>query len=152
MAKTPMLCPFSERLCEECETYRGRHYYLCMCEKYRGYIKPKEPVNYDGHVKTYSFETLKRLFEPWYAAESKPQQEFKLKLKVIDMETGESRRCEPEEAKGWKWDDPIIMRVVNGGQVISWENLEDIIRYQETKGTKEIAVYEAPRFMLLGGG
>ncbi len=36
MAKTDMLCPFSGRLCEECSLYRGRHYYMCYCEKYRG--------------------------------------------------------------------------------------------------------------------
>jgi hypothetical protein len=33
-----MRCPFSSRLCEECALYRGRHYYLCFCEKYRGYL------------------------------------------------------------------------------------------------------------------
>ena len=38
MAKTDMMCPFSGRLCEECSLYRGRHYYLCFCEKYRGYL------------------------------------------------------------------------------------------------------------------
>jgi hypothetical protein len=36
MAKTKMLCPFSDKLCEECPLYRGRHYYLCFCSKYRG--------------------------------------------------------------------------------------------------------------------
>ena len=38
MAKTIMKCPFSKGLCEECAIYRGRHYFLCFCEKYRGYI------------------------------------------------------------------------------------------------------------------
>lgn len=33
-----MICPFSGRLCEECSLYRGRHYFLCFCEKYRGYL------------------------------------------------------------------------------------------------------------------
>ena len=37
MAKARMMCPFSNKLCEECALYRGRHYYLCFCEKYRGY-------------------------------------------------------------------------------------------------------------------
>jgi hypothetical protein len=36
MAKTRMLCPFSGELCKECPVYRGRHYYLCFCQKYRG--------------------------------------------------------------------------------------------------------------------
>ena len=38
MAKTKMLCPFSGNLCEECALYRGRHYYLCFCDKYRGHL------------------------------------------------------------------------------------------------------------------
>ena len=38
MAKTKMMCPFSDKLCKECALYRGRHYYLCFCEKYRGYM------------------------------------------------------------------------------------------------------------------
>ncbi len=39
MAKTGMICPFSGRLCEDCASYRGRHYFLCFCEAYRGYMK-----------------------------------------------------------------------------------------------------------------
>jgi hypothetical protein len=38
VAKERMICPFSNRLCEECALYRGRHYYLCFCQKYRGYL------------------------------------------------------------------------------------------------------------------
>jgi hypothetical protein len=36
MAKTKMLCPFSGELCKDCPVYRGRHFYLCFCSKYRG--------------------------------------------------------------------------------------------------------------------
>ena len=42
MAKTRVICPFSGRLCEECSLYRGRHYFLCFCEKYRGYLDGPE--------------------------------------------------------------------------------------------------------------
>jgi hypothetical protein len=42
MAKTKMLCPFTNKLCRECAQYRGRHYYLCYCSKYRGYIGDPE--------------------------------------------------------------------------------------------------------------
>jgi hypothetical protein len=38
VAKQKMMCPISDRLCEECALYRGRHYYLCFCQKYRGYL------------------------------------------------------------------------------------------------------------------
>ena len=46
MAKTKMLCPFSKELCRECPQYRGRHYYLCYCTKYRGYLGDR--VNESG--------------------------------------------------------------------------------------------------------
>jgi hypothetical protein len=42
MAKIKMLCPFSKKLCRECAQYRGRHYYLCFCSKYRGYLGNSE--------------------------------------------------------------------------------------------------------------
>jgi hypothetical protein len=38
MAKTKMLCPFSGELCRDCPVYRGRHFYLCFCAKYRGHL------------------------------------------------------------------------------------------------------------------
>ncbi len=45
MAKKRMLCPFSGKLCKECALYRGRHYYLCFCKEYRGYLdEPGEAV------------------------------------------------------------------------------------------------------------
>jgi len=45
MAKTKMLCPFTKELCRECAQYRGRHYYLCFCSKYRGYIGDPDDRN-----------------------------------------------------------------------------------------------------------
>jgi hypothetical protein len=43
VAKIQMVCPFSNKVCEECALYRGRHYYLCFCTKYRGHLgKPGE--------------------------------------------------------------------------------------------------------------
>jgi len=36
MAKARMICPFSGTICKECSIYRGRHYFLCYCENYRG--------------------------------------------------------------------------------------------------------------------
>ena len=38
MAKIRMLCAFSGKLCKECPVYRGRHYYLCFCDEYRGHL------------------------------------------------------------------------------------------------------------------
>jgi len=42
MAKIKMLCPFSGELCRECPQYRGRHYYLCFSNKYRGHLAGAE--------------------------------------------------------------------------------------------------------------
>jgi hypothetical protein len=39
MAKQDMICSFSSKLCQECAIYRGRHYYLCFSEKYRGRLE-----------------------------------------------------------------------------------------------------------------
>jgi|PlaIllAssembly_1097288.scaffolds.fasta_scaffold3763229_1 hypothetical protein len=38
MAKEQVICPFSKKLCAECALYRGRHYFLCYCQTYRGYL------------------------------------------------------------------------------------------------------------------
>jgi len=49
VAKERMICPFSKRLCEECAFYRGRHYYLCFCPDYRGYLgQPGELAKRDA--------------------------------------------------------------------------------------------------------
>lgn len=45
MAKIDMFCPFSEDLCQECPQYRGRHYYLCFYNRYRGYIGESKAEN-----------------------------------------------------------------------------------------------------------
>ncbi|MFC2050137.1 hypothetical protein ACFLTN_03045 [Chloroflexota bacterium] len=45
MAKTEMVCPFSNKVCEECALYRGRHYFLCFCERYRGHLSKPGRTN-----------------------------------------------------------------------------------------------------------
>ena len=148
MAKLPMRCPFNEKLCEECQLYRGRHYYLCTNEHYRGYIKSKKKVEHDGHFKQVDLETIKKLFEPWSIAWDKPAGKSNIKLKVIDLESGITRVCTVEEAKKWDWDNPRTMRTVFGGHVASFHKLLEIIHFQEEKGTEEIKIIEAPQFML----
>jgi len=36
MAKHKILCPISGSPCIECAIYRGRHYYLCYSQNYKG--------------------------------------------------------------------------------------------------------------------
>jgi hypothetical protein len=148
MAKLPMRCPFNEKMCEECQLFRGRHYYLCTNPNYRGYIKSQKKVDADGANKTLDMDTIKKLFEPWSTEGKKPAGKSDMKLKVMYMETGESKICDIAEAEKWVWDDPLTMRVVFGGHVSSLDKLIDIARYQEAKGVKEITIIEAPRFML----
>lgn len=75
MAKTRMICPFSNRLCEECPLYRGRHYFLCFCEKYRGYLgetghaikqpdSPAKGLRYSGKYEIPIIK-LKAAFDPF---------------------------------------------------------------------------------------
>jgi len=49
VAKKKMICPFSKGLCIECPQYRGRHYYLCFCTKYRGYLGEARDGDATGH-------------------------------------------------------------------------------------------------------
>jgi len=151
MAKAEMLCTFNRRLCTECPLYRGRHYYLCFNEKYRGYIgKSKRKIKSGVAQHSINLQTLGKLMEPWTGRQM--EAEPTVKLKVIDMETGKVRVCQLDEAKTWDWSNPEIMRVVDGFQVTSWDKLVEIAGYKAERGYQEVEVYEAPRFMLLGGG
>jgi hypothetical protein len=75
-----------------------------------------------------------------------------MKLKVIDVENRTTRTCEFNETKEWNWDNPEMMRVIDGWQVTSTEMLFEIMCYKAEKGFEEVELYEAPRFMLLAGG
>ena len=148
MAKLPMRCPFNEKMCEECQLYRGRHYYLCANEHYRGYIKSERKVKRDINVAPLDIKTIKRLFEPWSVTDNKLDGTSKMQLKVVDLERGTTTIYTVDEAKKWNWDDPRTMRTIFGGQVASYKKLLEIVRFQEEKGVKEITIIEAPRFML----
>jgi hypothetical protein len=151
MAKINMLCPFSHRLCDECPLYRGRHYYLCFCDKYRGYIgESKESTKSGTDHHSVDFQALRKLMEPW--AGRRVEAEPKVKLKVIDMESGKVRVCKLDEARTWDWGNPEMMRMIGGVQITSWDKLVELVSFKAKKGYQEVEVYEAPRFMLLGGG
>jgi hypothetical protein len=100
--------------------------------------------------RTVDLRTLGKLVEPW--AGRRVKAEPKVKIKVIDMETGNIKICSLEEAKAWDWSNPEIMRVIDGFQITSFDRLVEIASYKAKRGNQEIELYEAPRFMLLGGG
>ena len=153
MAKTKMLCPFNERMCDECALYRGRHYYLSLCEHYRGHLTGGKS---NGHPEAANqpldIKTFDRLVLPWTAKSNRVETKPDIKLKVIDMETGESRICEPEETRNWDWENTEMMRFIDGFHITTWDKLNEILQYKADKGFREVEMYEGPRFMLLGGG
>ena len=153
MAKLPVRCPFNGRLCIECTLYRGRHYYLCNCENYRGYIKPNNKINKEIQHETVDFEKIKDLLDPWSTtSNTADENELKIKLRLFDVENSKEAIPDLKDAKKWTWDDPTIMRIIAGTHVNSWEKLLEIARYQAEKGAAELGIREAPRFMLLAGG
>ena len=154
MAKTDMLCPFTHRLCKECALYRGRHYYLCFCKEYRGYIgESKENAKSGALQHSVDFQAfLRNWVEPWSRAGRQPEAELEVKLKVIDMDTGTTRTCELKEAKTWDYNNPETVILIGGLQITEWDMLVDILSHKAGEGNQEVEVYEAPRFMLLGGG
>jgi len=152
MAKTKMLCPFSHEICDECPVYRGRHYYLSSCKQYHGYIdEPEDKANAGGLQRSVDLQAFKQWVAPW-TREHSPEIRPDIKLKVIDMESGEERDCELAEAKSWDWSDPASMKIIDGVQVTDWDQLVELLSYKVRQGDREVKLYEAPHFMLLGGG
>jgi len=85
MAKITMKCPFSGVACKECPVYRGRHYYLCFCEKYRGSLPGA------GKSKSTSKKGSNSAFEmPPEVEEVKVLDPFEFDL--FDIDTKEQKR------------------------------------------------------------
>ena len=101
MAQIDMLCPFTQRLCEECPLYRGRRStYLGSCKQYRGYLgKAKGTPKSGTNHRSIDFQALRKLVEPWSDAGLQPETQPEIRLKVIDMENGETKVCQLQEAK-----------------------------------------------------
>lgn len=139
-------CPFTHSLCSECALYRGRHHYLTLSQQDQGCTDKREEHD------SIDFKALKELLEPWISKGIHGKNELKIRLKVIDMETGTTTICEFNETKTWDWSNPTILRLIDGLQVYSFDRLIEILNYKAEKGYEEVEIYEAPRFMLLGGG
>jgi hypothetical protein len=92
------------------------------------------------------------LVKPWSGTNSRVETEPGIRLKVIDMETEETRTCELQETRNWDWDNTETIRMIDGIHITSWGQLLEILDYKAAKGYREVVFYEGPRFMLLGGG
>jgi hypothetical protein len=161
MAKISMRCPFSNEACMECAIYRGRHHYLNISKQHQGPTDQQK-----GHAKSrvlpvsVEFQALRESVERYFVLPTFPSTgkynektgNPKIKLKVIDVENRTTRTCDFNETKEWNWDNPEIMRVIDGWQVTSIKILFEILCYKAEKGCLEVELYEAPRFMLLAGG
>jgi len=123
-----------------------------LCQKYRGYIgKSKGNTEPGNNHRSVDFQVMWKLVQPWTES-SQPETEPEVKLKLIDVENETSRVCDLDEAKNWDWSNPEMMRLIGDLQVTSWEKLVEIVRFKAKKGHREVDIYVAPRFMLLGGG
>ena len=77
---------------------------------------------------------------------------FKMKVKVIYRETGESRYCTLDEAKTWDWSSQDTWRIVSGWQITSFKGLLSMMHLKAQKGLPEVEVLESPRCLMLAGG
>jgi len=64
MAKTPMKCPFNDKLCIECNLYRAGIIICAIVKNYRGYIPHRDLAAPSPASQSAAFEKLKRMTEP----------------------------------------------------------------------------------------
>jgi hypothetical protein len=144
MNNKDFVCPFTHNSCYECVLYRGRHYYINKYRERRGDISSAELQAY--------FQALENRLEPWADVEPLPETDLKIRLGVINVETGENRIYSLAEVKHWDWGDSETVRQIDGIQINSWAKLVKVLSYKVATGHREVKIYEAPRFMVLAGG
>jgi len=89
---------------------------------------------------------------PSEGTQTEGERRFKIRLKLYDRESGESRYCTLDEAKTWDWKDPETWRMIGGWQIASFQALLGILYLKMEKGIEEVEIVEAPRFTMLSGG
>jgi hypothetical protein len=153
MAKSPLACPFSNKACTECGIYRGRHQSRNVSGRRRegtdGRGERHRPAAPDFSA---DFRILRSIAEPEKPDTDGTKLSPRVRLKVIDVEKGDSRICGLQEAETWDWKNAGIWRIVDGWQVAGFDRLIQIVRFKAERGQDEVEIYEAPRFMLLAGG
>ena len=161
MGSIAMTCPFSNKGCTECPIYRGRHHYRSFSKRCQDSTdKSKRRAKSGVSPFAIEFQALRKSVErylvlPTFPSTGKHDEKRgnpEIKLKVIDVENRTTRICDFNETKEWNWDNPEMMRVIDGWQVTSMEMLFEIMCYKAERGYEEVELYEAPRFMLLAGG
>ena len=89
---------------------------------------------------------------PSDGSQTQGERRFKIRLKLYDRESGESRYCTLDEAKTWDWADPETWRMIGGWQIPNFQALLQILYLKMEKGIEEVEIVEAPRFTMLSGG
>jgi hypothetical protein len=150
MAKPAHTCPFSSKACTECGIYRGRHHYRSIPG--HRVDAPGESIRPAATPLSAEFQLLRNAAEPHTGKYRGAEHEPSIRLKVVDVEKGETRICDLRELEAWDWTNAGVWRIIDGWQVTCFDRLIEILRHKAEAGQEEIEIYEAPRFMLLAGG
>ena len=154
MKKEDFVCPFDHKPCHECVLYRGRHYYMDSCREDGGASRDKRESAAHRHMPDIQahFRALENQVEPWADFEPLPETDLQIRLRVINVETGENGVYPLAEVKQWDWADQETVRQIDGIQIDSWGKLLKVLSYKAASGHEEVKLYEATRFMVLAGG
>jgi hypothetical protein len=155
MAKQDFLCPITHVVCKDCSLYRGRHYFMPFCKLYRERTRGSANPITPEPVTAESVQELNRMLEPWKTetALSATLESYRgVDIKITDMETDAVRHCRLEELEPWDWGNPEQVRLIEGRQVTSFDQLVRMVAYLKEEGYDIIDLFEGPRFMMLAGG
>jgi hypothetical protein len=151
MAKIKRICPFNHKSCAYCTFYSGRHCYT-------DFHRVRAGNRFDGSMPDLNKIPLLSLHRYGQGTEDNGKGKSKqlligIKLKITDMITEQTRIENLDSAKSWVWDNPDTQRFINGTvHITSWRQLIDYCRRKAKRGEKEIIIYEAPSYLLIGGG
>jgi hypothetical protein len=126
-----------------------------FCKLYRERTKSTgNPVNPEP-VTAESVRELSHMLEPWKAEgglSAKLESYRGVNIRITDMENDTVRYCRLEELEPWDWGNPEQVRLIDGRQVTSFDQLVGMVAFMKEEGQDEIDLFEGPRFMMLAGG
>jgi len=153
-------CPFSHRECRNCPIYRGRHSYIVPKD---GDETPqprivRKPDDWQARFKEVLQNKDDEVPKPEKALHIRPRRknadgdgkkrkEYRISLRVLDRETGETRACTVSEASKWDWDNRQKVRSIGPWHVYSFERLLAILAEKAEAGCEEVELTEAPFYM-----
>lgn len=152
MAKLHRICPFSHRSCKECNFYLGRHCYTdFQSVAHRIKHNNKKRINYN-EIPLLRFGNSR---PDMRLPENERNEDLlsRVKLKIIDLISEQSKVYPCEAASTWTWDDPDVQRFINGCMhVTSWEQLKEYCLRKARSGETEVVIYESPSYLMVAGG